>query len=199
MSSLARRSTCGLAVVGLSVSLAAVSLAAAQTGPSKEADRGQEAEYRLRPGDVVQVFVWKEPDLTRDVTVRFDGMITLPLVGDVEASGHTPNQLAGDLAKALGRFVELPRVTVGVLQANSARFYVVGQVGKSGEFPLSGRTTVLQALALAGGFKEFAKTDGIVIVRRDQRVVPVNYKRIADGSDVSQNVLLGPGDTIVVP
>jgi polysaccharide export outer membrane protein len=155
--------------------------------------------YTIGPSDVLQIIVWKEPDLTRDVTVRFDGRITLPLVGDVEAAGRQPGQLADNLAKALSRFVELPRVTVGVLQANSARFYVVGQVSKSGEFPLSGRTTVLQALALAGGFKEFAKTDGIVIVRRDQRVVPVNYKRIADGSDVSQNVLLGPGDTIVVP
>jgi len=92
-----------------------------------------------------------------------------------------------------------PVVTVAVTQANSARFYVIGQVGKSGEFPLSGPTTVLQALALAGGFKDFAKTDGIVIVRKDQTVVPVNYKRIADGKDVAQNVLLAPGDTIVVP
>ena len=157
------------------------------------------AGYTIGPADVLQIIVWKEPDLTRDVTVRFDGMITLPLLGDLEASGRTPAQLALSLSKELGRFVELPRVTVGVLQANSARFYVVGQVGRSGEFPLAGRTTVLQAIALAGGFKDFAKTDGIVIVRRDQTIVPVNYKRIADGSDVSHNVQLLPGDTIVVP
>jgi polysaccharide export outer membrane protein len=158
-----------------------------------------QSSYTIGPADVLQIIVWKEPDLTRDVTVRFDGMITLPLLGDLEASGRTPAQFAESLAKKLGRFVELPRVTVGVLQANSARFYVVGQVGRSGEFPLSGRTTVLQAIALAGGFKDFAKTDNIVIVRRDQTSVPVNYKRIADGSDVSQNVQLFPGDTIVVP
>lgn len=168
------------------------------TEPSGKEPAAQ-AGYTIGPADVLQIIVWKEPDLTRDVTVRFDGMITLPLLGDLEASGRTPAQLAESLSKELGRFVELPRVTVGVLQANSARFYVVGQVGRSGEFPLSGRTTVLQAIALAGGFKEFAKTDGIVIVRRDQTSVPVNYKRIADGSDVAQNVQLFPGDTIVVP
>jgi polysaccharide biosynthesis/export protein len=155
--------------------------------------------YAIGPADILQVIVWKEPDLTRDVTVRFDGMITVPLVGDVRAAGRTPGELADALAKGLARFVEAPRVTVGVSQANSARFYVVGQVTKSGEFPLTRHTTILQGLALAGGFKEFAKTESIVIVRQDQTVLPVNYKRIADGKDVTQNVLLGPGDTIVVP
>ena len=161
-------------------------------GPAK-------TDYLIGPADVLQVTVWKEPDLTRDATVRFDGKITIPLIGDVAAAGQTPGQLAETIARGLARFLELPRVTVGVSQATSARFYVVGQVEKSGEFPLTGKTTVLQALALAGGFREFAKTDQVVIVREDQSVVPVNYKRIADGRDVSQNVLLGPGDTIVVP
>jgi polysaccharide biosynthesis/export protein len=163
------------------------------------ASSSQSAAYTIGPADTLQVTVWKEPDLTRDVTVRFDGMVTVPLVGDVQAEGRTPGQLAESIAKGLARFVEVPRVTVAVGQANSARFYVVGQVGKSGEFALSGRTTVLQGLALAGGFKEFAKQEGIVIVRQDQTVVPVNYKRIADGRDVTQNVRLAPGDTIVVP
>ncbi len=155
--------------------------------------------YTIGPADVLEVIVWKEPDLSRNVTVRFDGMITIPLVGDVQAAGRTPPALAESLAKKLERFVEGPRVTIGISQANSARFYVVGQVMKSGEFPLMGRTTVLQALALAGGFKEFAKTEDIVIVRRDQTVIPANYKRIADGKGVTQNILLAPGDTIVVP
>jgi polysaccharide export outer membrane protein len=167
-----------------------------QAGPASGATQ---APYTIGPADVLQVTVWKEPELTRDVTVRFDGKITMPLLGDVAAAGLAPGQLADTIAKGLARFLELPRVTVGVSQATSARFYVVGQVEKSGEFPLTGRTTVLQALALAGGFREFAKSDQVVIVRQDQSVVPVNYKRIADGRDVSQNVLLGPGDTIVVP
>jgi polysaccharide export outer membrane protein len=155
--------------------------------------------YLIGPADVLQIIVWKEPELTRDVTVRFDGVVTVPLLGDVIAAGRTPSQLAETLAQGFGRFIEVPRVTVGVLQANSARFYIVGQVGRSGEFPLSGPMTILQALALAGGFKEFAKTEGIVIIRKDQSVIPVNYKRIADGKDVSQNVVLAPGDTVVVP
>jgi polysaccharide biosynthesis/export protein len=156
-------------------------------------------DYNIGPADVLQIIVWKEPDLTRDVTVRFDGMVTVPLLGDLPAAGRTPGQLAEALAKGLQRFVDVPRVTVAVSQANSARFFVLGQVQKSGEFPLTGPTTVLQALALAGGFKDFAKTEGIVIVRKTQAVVPVNYKRIADGKDIAQNISLMPGDTILVP
>ncbi len=155
--------------------------------------------YTIGTDDVLQINVWKEPDLTRDAIVRFDGMITIPLVGDVRAAGRSPGELALALSRELGRFVEGARVTVAVGQAKSARFYVLGQVTTSGEFTLRERTTVLQGLALAGGFKEFAKTENIVIVRRDQTVVPVNYKRITDGRDVSQNVALGAGDTIVVP
>jgi len=175
---------------GLAQERAAKPAAAASSSP---------AGYKIGPSDVLQISVWKEPDLTRDVTVRVDGMITVPLVGDVEAAGRTPRQLAESLAAGLTRFIEAPRVTVAVGQAKSARFYVVGQVGKSGEYALEGRMTVLQGLALAGGFKEFAKPEEIVIVRQDQKVVPVNYKRIADGKGVSQNVFLAPGDTIVVP
>ena len=174
-------------------------VATAQEGPARPAPPAPSGSYTIGPADLLQITVWKEPDLTRDVTVRFDGMITIPLVGDVQAAGRTPGELADSLAEGLKRFIEVPRVTVAVSQPMSAHFFVVGQVTKSGEFPLTGRTTVLQGLALAGGFKEFAKPEGIVIVRQDQTVVPVNYKRIADGKDVSQNVLLGPGDTIVVP
>jgi len=173
--------------------------AAQQPAAGTPGAKAPSPDYVIGPADTLQLIVWKEPDLTRVVTVRFDGMVTVPLLGDVMAAGRTPSQLADTLAQGLRRYVEVPRVTVGVEQANSARFYVVGQVSKSGEFPLAGPTTVLQSLALAGGFKDFAKTDQIVIVRRDQSVVQVNYKRIADGSQVSQNVLLSPGDTIVVP
>jgi len=186
-------------IAGLLAAAAVPSRAQEPPTPSGEAAPAPPSGYTIGAADVLQVGVWKEPDLSTEVTVRFDGMITVPLVGEVEAAGRTPTQLADDLARALGRYIELPRVTVGVLQANSARFYVLGMVGKSGEFNMTGRTTLLQAIALAGGFKEFAKTAEIVIVRRDQKVVPVNYKRIADGSDVSQNIILAPGDTVVVP
>jgi polysaccharide biosynthesis/export protein len=155
--------------------------------------------YVIGVGDVLRINVWKEPDLTLDATVRLDGMITVPLLGDVKAAGRGPTQLANTLMTELDRIIERPRVTVAVVQANSARIYVVGQTMRPGDFPLSGGMTVLKALALAGGFKDFARTDSIVIIREDQTVLPFNYKRVADGKDVSQNVLLAAGDTIVVP
>lgn len=188
-----------LAVLSLAAVVAAGGLATAQDVATQAALMSAAPGYTIGPSDILQIIVWKEPDLTRDVTVRFDGMITVPLLGDLQAAGRTPGQLADSLAEGLKQYIEAPRVTVGVSQANSARFYVIGQVTKSGEFLLSGHTTVLQGLALAGGFRDFAKTENIVIVRRDQTVVPVNYKRIADGRDVSQNLLLQPEDTIVVP
>jgi polysaccharide export outer membrane protein len=170
---------------------------------SEKVDRtDQKIDYLIGPADLLQIFVWKEPELSRDVNVRLDGKITVPLLGDVEAAGRTPQQLGEELAKSLSKFLETPRVTVGVSQANSTRFYVVGQVGRPGDFPLSGRTTVLQGLALAGGFRDFAKTDSIVIVRQDrngQVVIPVNYKKLEDGKDISQNITLRPGDTVIVP
>jgi polysaccharide export outer membrane protein len=162
----------------------------------------QALEYRIGTGDVLQLFVWKEPDLTRDLTVRFDGKVTVPLLGDVTASGRTPQELGDDIARSLARFLAAPQVTLGVLQANSARFHVLGQVNKPGEFPLTRRMTVLQALAMAGGFKEYAKTDGIVIIRQEgeaETTLSVNYKRLEAGRDLTQNVLLRPGDTILVP
>jgi polysaccharide export outer membrane protein len=176
-------------------------LATAQERVAKPAVRGSApaSGYLIGLGDVLRITVWKEPDLTLDVTVRVDGMITVPLLGDVQAAGRVPSQLAGALATELQRFIENPRVTVTVTQATSAKIYVVGQMVRPGEFPLSGHMTVLKALALAGGFKEFAKPESIVIVREDQKVIPFNFKHVGEGKDMSQNVLLAAGDTIVVP
>jgi polysaccharide biosynthesis/export protein len=167
-------------------------------------------EYRIGPGDVLRLFVWKEPELSGEVTVRFDGKVTVPLLGDLEASTRTPEQLSAEITKALKRFLAAPQVTLGIVNSNSARFFVLGQVARPGDFPLRGRTTVLQALALAGGFREFAKTDSIVIVRQDkgfylpkgkpaETFLPVNYKKLEGGKDLGENVLLRPGDTVLVP
>lgn len=178
----------------------AVSLA--QTGQAKPAEARADqapASYTIGPADVLQITVWKEAELSREATVRLDGVVTLPLLGDIPAAGKTPTELADDISKGLVKFIENPRVSVGIAQANSSRIYIIGQMVRSGEFPLARRMTVLQGLALAGGFKEFAKTENITIVRQDLTVIPVNYKRIADGRDMSQNVTLTAGDTIVVP
>jgi polysaccharide export outer membrane protein len=161
------------------------------------------ADYVIGAGDVLQIFVWKEPDLTREATVRVDGRITVPLIGDLQAAGRSPQQLGKDLGRELGRFLESPQVTVGVAQPNSSRFYVVGNVARAGQFPLGSRLTVLQALAIAGGFGEYAKTDSIVVIRDEdgnQTVIPVNYKKLESGREIAtQNVPLKPGDVIVVP
>lgn len=171
--------------------------------PAASAADVQQADYLIGPGDVVQVFVWKEADLTRDVTVRYDGKMTLPLLGDVLAAGRTPLQLALDIETRLGRFVASPQVTVGVGQPNSRRIFVVGLVTHPGAYPLIGPTTFLQALALAGGFQQFAKSDKVIVVRQaggTQTLVKVDYKKIESGTDVDgQNIFLEPGDTVVVP
>lgn len=160
------------------------------------------SDYRVAAGDVLQVFVWKEPELTREATVRQDGKMSVPLLGDILAANRTPEQLAIDVTAGLERYLTAPQVTVAVKEANAARFFVIGQVARPGAFPLLGRTTLLQALALGGGLLEFAKADRIVIVRDEQGIqtfVTLNYKKLEAGSDITQNAVLHPGDTIVVP
>jgi polysaccharide biosynthesis/export protein len=175
------------------------------------------ADYVIGAGDVLQVFVWKEPDVSREVRVRTDGKVTIPLLGDVVAAGSAPEALAADLSQRLGRFLTSPKVTVSLMVSSSLRFFVVGEVNKPGEFLLSGHVTVLEALALAGGFTDEARRDKIVIIRRDpplpagsapsaasprrpdETVIRVNYKSLAAGTDLRGNALLQPGDTIVVP
>jgi polysaccharide export outer membrane protein len=167
-------------------------------------------EYRIAPGDVLQVFVWREPDLSREVRVRTDGLVTVPLLGDISAVNKTPRALAAELAQLLAKFITSPNVTVTVSYSSTLRFFVVGQVTKPGEFPLLGRTSLLQALALAGGFQEYAKTEEVKVIRQDvtiadgrartrEIVLPANYKAIAQGQNLHQNFLLKPGDVIVVP
>ncbi len=199
---------CGSGSVALAQAPAAsprpAAAAPASVPASAPAPRDPRSEYRIGSGDVLQVYVWKEPDLSRDVTVRMDGKISVPLLGDVEAAGRTPQQLGAELATGWSKFLAAPQVTLGVVQPNSTRFYVLGKVGKAGEFPLTGRVTILQALALAGGTSEYAKTDQIVVIRQDpgqggQTFIPFNYKRIEEAKDIAQNILLRPGDTIIVP
>jgi polysaccharide export outer membrane protein len=173
---------------------------AAQAPPASPSD--EPSEYYVAAGDVLRIAVWKEPELTSDVFVRLDGRITVPLVGDVMAAGRTTDYLAIEIRNKLRAFLETPQVTVTVAQATSARFYVLGEVTTSGAFPLSGRITVLQALALAGGFREFAKKDRVVIVRdrRGQKsAIPFNFRDLEIGVNLEQNIVLDAGDVIIVP
>jgi polysaccharide biosynthesis/export protein len=153
--------------------------------------------YVIGPEDVLLVSVWKEPDLTNTLPVRADGMISLPLLNDVQASGLTPMQLADSITDKLKKYISDPHVTIVVTQMNSKRIYVTGEVMHPGAMNLLPDMTVLQALA-SSGFTQFANTKGIYVLR-GQKKIPVNYKRLIKGEGIDQNLMLKPGDTIVVP
>jgi polysaccharide biosynthesis/export protein len=153
--------------------------------------------------DVLAINVWKEPEVSRSVPVRSDGRISLPLVGEVEAAGRTPLKLEQDIAAKLKNYVSEPEVTVIVQQINSQKINILGMVAKPGSYPLTSSATVLDAIALAGGFRDFAKKKAIYVLRQNpdgtQTKLPFNYKDVIKGENLSQNVKLQPRDTIVVP
>jgi polysaccharide export outer membrane protein len=158
--------------------------------------------YVIGPDDVLTVVFWREKDLSADVSVRPDGMISLPLLNDVKAAGLTPEQLRDDLTKAAERFVEVPSVTVVVKAINSRKVFITGQVGKPGPYPLTSPTTVLQLIAMAGGVHEFADTKNITILRVEngkQVALRFNYNDVMRRKNLAQNIELKPGDTIIVP
>jgi polysaccharide export outer membrane protein len=160
------------------------------------------ADYQLGPTDVISVVVWGEKDLSTEVVIRPDGKISLPLINDVEAAGLTTEQLRRRITELAKRFVELPVVTVVVKQVNNNRAFVTGQVMRPGPYVLSGPTTVLQIIALAGGFTEFADKNHVLITRLEngrQQAFEFNYNEVVKKRDLSQNLILKPGDTVVVP
>jgi polysaccharide export outer membrane protein len=158
--------------------------------------------YIIGPQDVLEISVWKEPDFTtRTAPVRPDGKISLPLINDVQAAGLTPVQLAASLAVMLRKYLTQPQVTVIVTQTNSKRVYVLGEMNHPGPIPLLPGLTVLQALSSAGGFNQFANQKKIYVLRTEggkETRYPFNYKKAIRG-DITQNILLQAGDTIVVP
>ena len=175
--------------------------AASLTALEAQAQAQVEAEpFRIGIGDVLRIDVWKEPDLSSKVTVRPDGVISLPVVGDFRAAGLTPEDVQTQLAAALGEFVTAPLVTVIVEEIKSRKIFVTGKVATPGVYDLTQPTRVLQAIAMAGGTIEFAKTDRIVVLRDGgSERFQVNMKAIAKGHHLEDNILLQPGDTILVP
>ena len=159
--------------------------------------------YVIGDGDVLGINVWNEPDFKQSLPVRSDGRITLPLIGSVQAAGRTPTQLEKAIAIELEAYIHHPNVAVMVLKINSRNFNILGRVAKPGSYPLSGTTTVLDAIAQAGGFSPFAKESRIYILRKnpegsDTRI-RFNYKQVIKGKHPQQNILLQPQDTVVVP
>jgi polysaccharide biosynthesis/export protein len=156
--------------------------------------------YVIGPDDTLYISVWKEPDLTETLPVRADGKISMPLLNDVQAAGLTPMQLGAALTDKLKKYVSDPHVTIVVTQMNSQRVYVTGEVLHPGAMNLTPNMTVLQALSSAG-FTQFANTKGIYVLRNEhgnENRLAVNYKKLIKGEG-GQNIVLKPGDTIVVP
>jgi polysaccharide export outer membrane protein len=161
------------------------------------------SDYVIGPEDMLQITVWKNESLSRELAVRPDGKISLPLLHDVQAAGLTPMQLQEKLATALGEFMPNPEVAVTVIDVRSYRISVLGEVQKPGVLQLKSDTTVLEALALAGGFRDFASPSKIVILRKNgdgqTQKIPFNYNRVVKDNRAEGNVTLKAGDVVVVP
>jgi polysaccharide export outer membrane protein len=159
--------------------------------------------YVIGCGDILEIITWKEPDFTReDVLVRIDGKITFPLLDDVQAAGITPLQLKKAIEIKLKEYIDNPIVTVNVTNPSSQRFYILGEIVNTGEYPLVKQLTVLQAFALAGGFTEWAAKKEIILLRKEngqEKLYRINYKDISKGKHLNQNVLIRADDTIIVP
>ena len=169
------------------------------TAPASEA--GTASDYVIGADDTLHISVWKEPDLSETLPVRPDGKISMPLLNDVTAAGLTPLQLKDSITEKLKKYIADPRVTVVVTAMNSRRVFVTGEVVHSGPMPLLPHMTMLQALAQAG-FTQFANLKSIYLLRTEngkQEKLPFNYKEVVKGNHPEQNIILKPGDTLVVP
>jgi polysaccharide export outer membrane protein len=158
--------------------------------------------YVIGPEDVLAIYVWKEEAFSRTVPVRMDGKISLPLIDDVQAAGFTARQLKDVLTNKLKEFVENPNVSVTIVEANSFKIFVTGQVKSPGVYRLKSETSLLEFIALVGGFTDWANQKKILIIRREggkEKRMTINYKKIVSGKDPNSNIILKAGDTIIVP
>jgi polysaccharide biosynthesis/export protein len=177
----------------------------AAAGPDTSVSTGKphDDSFVIGNDDVLAINVWKEPDISRSIPVRSDGKISLPLVGEVQAAGRTPLKLEQDIASRLKNYISEPEVTVMIQQINSQKFNILGQVVRPGSYLITNSATVLDAIALAGGFRDFAKQKAIYVLRQNpdgsQTRLPFNYKDVVKGKDSAQNIKLQPRDTVVVP
>ncbi len=183
--------------------LAAVLLCATAFPGSVSAGTLENGEgYNLGPGDVLDIQVYGEPEVSSSVMIRMDGRISLPLAGEIHAAGRTPSELSGEIRGKLERFIEAPEVAVILVESRSKRYYVLGQVGDPGEYDMTHPVTVVQAIARAGGFLEWAKKGRIMIVGEsggDEKITYFDYDGFLKRPERHRNIVIQPGDTIVVP
>lgn len=160
------------------------------------------AGYLIGADDVLTIVFWRDKDMSVEVTVRPDGRVSVPLLNDVQAAGLTPDQLRAHLEQAAGKYIAEPNATVVVKEIHSRKVFITGNVAKAGTYPLTGDMNVLQLIALAGGLAEYADAKNIVVMRNEggePHAFKFNYKDVIKQKNVQQNILLKPGDTIVVP
>jgi len=170
---------------------------------NKTTVRSSRDSYKIGSGDILDIMTWKEPDFSRnEVLVRIDGKMTFPLLDDIQAAGRTPLELKKNIEARLKSFVDNPVVTVTVINPESQKIYILGEIIRTGEYDLNKNLTVLQAFALAGGFTQWASKKEIILLRHEKgkdKIIRVNYKNIIKGYDLMQNMPLQANDTIIVP
>ena len=186
----------------LTLCLVMVLTSASADEPADAGAQRIRAPYTLNPGDILSISVWKEQDLQRQVIVRPDGAFSFPLTGDIQAEGRSIEQIRQAVAKRLEKFIPDPVVTVAVEGLGGNKVYVIGQVNRPGDFDASGQVDVMQALSMGGGTTTFANVDDIKILRRVGNkliAIPFDYKDVEKGKRLNQNIVLEPGDVVVVP
>jgi polysaccharide export outer membrane protein len=175
---------------------------AAAVAAPRPSDPVVPAGYVIGADDVLSIVYWKDKDMSADAKVRPDGRIALPLINEVHAAGLTPEQLHKKLTEESKKYMEDANITVVVREINSRRAFITGEVNKPGPYPLTSPTTVMQLISLAGGLRDYANSKKIMIMRTQngrQVSLPFNYKDVASGKKLEQNIQLQPGDTVVVP
>lgn len=159
--------------------------------------------YGLNAGDILQVSIWREPELSREVLVRPDGKINFPLVGDINAAGRTPEDVQAEIVERLDQYIPDAVATVAVINVAGNKIYVLGKVLRPGEFTATSSIDVMQALAMAGGLNQFAAGNKIKVLRRDadgrQRAIAFRYSDVEDGRNLQNNIILKSGDVVIVP
>lgn len=174
----------------------------ARAQATEPAPQSEAAAYKVQPGDLLEIFVWKEKDLQREVIVRPDGGLSFPLIGDMQVAGKTVSEIRDELTRKLREYVSNPAVSVSVKQAHGYKIYVMGQVNRPGEFTAVRPVDVVQALSMAGGLNPFASANNIKVLRREngvEKAIPFKYGQVERGRNLEQNIVLQSGDVVVVP
>ena len=188
--------------LGVSTTAGAATDAASPAATAPAPPPAEAGSYTVNPGDVLEISIWNEKDLEKQVMVRPDGYFSFPLTGDIRAQGRTVEDVRREVGSRVSRYVPNPVVSVAIMEPRGSKVYVIGQVNRPGEFPVNRFVDVIQALSMAGGTTPFAQLDSIKVLRRDgatQEAIPFSYSDVAAGRRLQQNIVLKPGDTVLVP